>query len=222
MTGCAAPRHGDDPPPAAPSAHLCTSCLTRLRGTISILPHLHGLLGELLELSAATRGGPGDGLHYNEPAAECRSQIERDIIWWFRELATIRGTMTQHPSCRTEQVLSPGELTIWCGWLRRQLTGWAQYRPFTIPLAETINSDRSRAMAILDPRPAAQLTIPADRNWCPQCETPGRLSAIVFQALDDKRPSLVTCAACRYEWTPAMWLRLGHHILRWAQRGKAA
>ena len=70
--------------------------------------------------------------------------------------------------------------------------------------------------------PRAEITIPADLNWCPACGADGGLSAVVSQDPGDRRPSMVACGGCAEEWDATRWLRLGHVIIRHRDEAKAA
>jgi hypothetical protein len=84
-------------------------------------------------------------------------------------------------------------------------------------MAGAMASDRGRAVALLDPRPAVRITVPAALNRCPRCGAAGGMAAVVYTGPGDPRPSLVACAACGHEWDATQWLKLGRDILRTAQ-----
>jgi len=208
---CLAPRHAE-PEPAAPYAVLCRPCTAWLRRDLRLLPRLHAGLGELLDPRRA--GGPGTGsgggLPYHEPAADCRSQIAHDAEYW----------VTVVLAERQPNVCPVRTLPAMCGWLAGQVS-WAAYRPWAGDMAGALADCRSRAMAVLDPMPRADIPVPAALNWCPACREAGQLTAVVSQSERDRRPSVVWCAACGHEWDVTQWLRLGRDIIRNTQ-GAAA
>jgi hypothetical protein len=214
MNDCAAFHH-DEPRPAEPGAHLCPPCKAGLRSDLRRLPLLDRNLEGLLDprRSGACGHGDGTGLPYHEPAAECRSQIDHDLRVWVWRILDER----EPSSC---PVLT---LPAMAGWLSGWVT-WASRRTWAGEMAAAFADDRSRAVALLDPRPRADIPIPADCNHCPRCGHDGCLWATVYQAADDRRPSVVTCWNCEHEWAAVEWLRLGKTILAWrdAQAKEAA
>ena len=203
MSDCLAPRH-DEPEPAEPGARLCRPCTNGLSRDLRRLPALHASLAELLDPRVTGDGhGCGDGLPYNDAAAEAMSQIHHDLQVWARQVISER----QPPAW---PVLSVPALA---GWLAGQAR-WASFRLWAGDMAGAFASDRSRAVALLDPRPAVRITIPAALNRCPKCDGRGGMSAIVYTGPVDPRPSLVSCAGCGHEWDATQWLKLGRDILR--------
>ena len=210
MSDCLAPRHDGDPEPAEPGARLCRGCLTGLRRDLRSLPRLHAGLAELLDPRIrGDGGGSGDGLPFNDAAAEAMSQIVHDLQVWSRRVAAERDA----PAWPVPSV------PAMCGWLAGQAR-WASFREWAGDMAGALASDRGRAVSLLDPRPVTRFTVPAALNRCPRCGAAGGLSAAVHTAPGDPRPSLVSCAGCGHEWDAAQWLRLVRDILRNA--GKAA
>jgi hypothetical protein len=203
MTGCLAPRH-DEPVAAEPGARLCRPCLTGLGRDLRRLPVLYAGLGELLgPRGAGDGGGAGDGLPYNDAAAECMSQVRHDLQVWARQVITERQPAAW-------PVPSVAALA---GWLAGQAR-WASFRGWAGDMAGAMASDRGRAVALLDPRPAVRITVPAALNRCPRCGAAGGMAAVVYTGPGDPRPSLVACAACGHEWDATQWLKLGRDILR--------
>jgi hypothetical protein len=203
MTGCLAPRH-DEPEPAEPGARLCRPCLAGMTRDLRRLPALYAGLAELLDPRVTgDGGGAGDGLPYNDAAAEAMSQVRHDLQVWTRQVITERQPAAW--PVPTVPALA--------GWLAGQAR-WASFRPWAGDMAGALASDRGRAVALLDPRPAVRIAIPAALNRCPRCGTAGGMSAVVYTGPVDPRPSLVACAGCGHEWDATQWLRLGHDILR--------
>ena len=218
MTDCAAPRH-DDPVQAEAHAHLCGSCKAGLRRDLRRLPALASELTDQLDPRRSTcmartgADGSGMGLPYNDPAAECISQIRHDLAWWTWEIASQRGW---EPPAKDS-------IPAMAGWLVAQVT-WCAFRPWAGDLAAAFAADRGRSMAVIDPMPRADIPIPADVNYCPRCGHTMCLYATVYQSAGDRRQSLVTCGNCLHEWDAVQWLRLGQTIIAWrdAQRKEAA
>ena len=205
MTDCQAPRHGDEPEPAAPAAKLCYPCTSRLRGDLRRLPVLHAELGGMLDPRRACGPGTGDGggLPFHEPASEAMSQIAHDAEYWTMVVLAER----QPPACPVRS------LPAMCGWLAGQVT-WCSFRDWAGDMAGALAADAGRARAVLDPMPVASIALPPGMNWCPRCGERGLLTAAVPQSEADRRPSLVGCGGCGAEWDTTMWLRLGRDILR--------
>jgi hypothetical protein len=209
MTGCLAPRH-DEPEPAEPGARLCRPCLAGMTRDLRRLPALYAGLGELLDPRVTgDGGGQGDGLPYNDSASECMSQIRHDLQVWAHQVITERQP-TAWP------VLS---VPVLAGWLAGQAR-WASFRSWAGDMAGALAADRGRAVALLDPRPALRIPVPAALNRCPRCGAAGGMAAVVYTGPGDPRPSLVTCAGCSHEWDTTQWLKLGRDILR-TTRGAA-
>src|SRR5947207_13376153 len=188
MADCTAPRHGDQPQPAAPHARLCHGCRSRLRSDLRRLPQLHHDLGELLDpiRGLGNGGGDGGGLPWHEPAAEAMSQIAHDTEAWVAIIAADRETATL-----------PGRtIPAMCGWLLGW-SQWASYQPWAGDIATVFAEVRGRAWAILNPMPRAEIPLPHGAR-CPQCGNPG-LTAVIWQAPGDQRPSMVSCA-CGAQW----------------------
>jgi len=210
---CAAPRHDGEPVSAEPSARLCKLCRLGLGRDLRHLPALDRELEHLLDPrkgGTAIRGG-GAGLPYNEPAAECRSQIRHDLMVWVRWISEER----EPDNCPVRSAAAMA------GWIAGQLR-WCTFRAWAGDLAAAMAADRGRAMALIDPMPRAEIPIPPEFNWCPACEETGALYATIYQAAGDKRPSMVTCGSCLHEWDTVQWMRLGRTILTWAGERKAA
>ena len=202
---CGAPRHGgqEQGTAAEPGASVCAACKTGLRRDLRRLPGLDRELGAALERTGRGRRGGGDGgLPYHEPAAECMSQIRHDLAWWAARVLAER----QPGHCPVPQV------PALCGWLSGWVT-WIAGRRWAGDMCGALAADRGRAIALLDPMPAAVIPIPAESSWCPRCGARGGLSAVVWQHEGDRRASYVTCAACLHEWDAVQWLRLGRDIL---------
>jgi len=202
---CTAPRHDDEPVPAAPHAALCRSCTSRLHSGLRILPALHAALADALDprRPAGPRGGDGDGLPYNEPAAEAASQIRHDAEHW-----TMRVLVQRQPGiCPVRTVAAM------CGWLAGQVE-WISYQPWAGDMAGAVAGCRGGALRVLDPVPRSEIAIPPDVNWCPSCEATGSLGAVIAVDERDRRPSLVWCSACERTWDATQWLRLGQVIVR--------
>lgn len=210
MTGpCLAPRH-DEPEPAQPGARLCRPCQSGLHRDLRRLPVLYAGLADLLDpRTSGDGGGQGDGLPYNDAASEAMSQVRHDLHVWAWQVITER----QPPAWPVPTV------PALAGWLAGY-AGWASFRPWAGDMAGAFASDRGRAVALLDPRPAIRITVPAALNRCPRCGERGTMAAVVYGA-GDPRPSLVSCSGCGHEWDATQWLKLGRDILRTAQ-GKAA
>lgn len=203
MTACLAPRH-DDPEPAEPGARLCRPCTAGTVRDLRRLPALYAGLSELLDPRVTgDGGGAGDGLPYNDAAAECMSQVRHDLQVWTRQVITERQPMAW--PVPTVPALA--------GWLAGQAR-WASFRPWAGDMAGALAADRGRAVALLDPRPAVRINVPAALNRCPRCEAAGGLAAVVYTGPGDPRPSLVGCAGCGHEWDATQWLKLGRDILR--------
>jgi hypothetical protein len=206
MTDCLAPRH-DEPEPAEPGARLCRPCASGLHRDLRRLPALYAGLGELLDpRTAGDGGGQGDGLPYNDSAAEAMSQVRHDLQVWVRQVITDR----QPPMWPVLTV------PAMAGWLAGQAR-WASFRTWAGDMAGAIASDRGRAVALLAPRPALRITVPAALNRCPRCGAAGGLAAVVYTGPGDPRPSLVSCGGCAHEWDATQWLKLGRDILRTAR-----
>ncbi len=206
MTDCAAPRHLDAPdiPPCPQGSRLCHPCLARLRSHLRALPALHALMTASLDpRRAGYIGVNGGGLPYNEPAAECASQIRHDL----RMLCTWVLAERAPASCPVPQV------PAMAGWLHGW-TPWIAGRSWAPDAAGAIAADTGRARALLDPMPCSLIPIPADVNWCPRCGQAGGLSAFVWQHPADRRPSGVECGRCEHWWDTPQWLRLGRDIIR--------
>jgi hypothetical protein len=202
MTGCLAPRH-DEPEPAEPGARLCRPCLSGLGRDLRRLPALYAGLAELLDPRVSgDGGGAGDGLPYNDAAAECMSQVRHDLQVWARQVTAERQATAPAPS-----------VPALCGWLAGQAR-WASFRGWAGDMAGALAADRGRAVALLNPRPAVRIEIPAAQNRCPRCGVAGGLAAVVYTGPVDPRPSLVGCSGCGYEWDATQWLKLGRDILR--------
>jgi hypothetical protein len=208
--GCLAPRH-DEPEPAEPGARLCRPCLSGLTRDLRRLPALYAGLAELLDPRVTgDGGGAGDGLPFNDSASECMSQVRHDLQVWARRVVTERQPAAW-------PVLS---VPAMCGWLAGWVD-WASRRPWAGDMAGAVASDRGRAVALLDPRPAVRITVPAALNRCPRCEVAGGMAAVVYTGPGDPRPSLVTCGGCGHEWDATQWLKLGRDILRNSERTAA-
>lgn len=193
-----------------------------LRRDLRRLPAMDRDLEELLDPRRTGTGighGSGDGLPYHDPAAECRSQIRHDLMVWTRWIADERGT--EPPVTMAPPEMTAVELAAMAGWITG-LIRWCTFRPWSGDLAAAMASNRSTAMAIIDPKPRADITIPQELNYCPRCETMGQLEATIYQADGDRRPSVVTCHGCEYEWPVASWIRLGKTIITWRDQQKAA
>lgn len=202
MTACLAPRH-DEPEPAEPGARLCRPCLSGMGRDLRRLPPLYAGLAELLDPRVSgDGGGAGDGLPYNDAAAECMSQVRHDLQVWARQVVAERQAAAPAPS-----------VPALCGWLAGQAR-WASFRGWAGDMAGALAADRGRAVALLNPRPAVRITVPAALNRCPRCGAAGGLAAVVYTGPVDPRPSLVTCAGCGHEWDATQWLKLGRDILR--------
>ena len=214
MNDCAAPRH-DEPAQAEAHSFLCAACKAGLRRDLHRLPALDRDLEQLLDPRRAGGAGHGDGtgLPYHDAASECRSQIRHDLGWWISLVLEER----QPGSCPVRT------LPAMTGWLSGWVT-WASHREWAGDLAAAMAANRSRAMAIIDPMPRAEIPIPADCNYCPRCGHTGCLFATVYQSAGDRRQSLVTCGNCLHEWDAVQWLRLGQTIIAWrdAQRKAVA
>lgn len=208
MSDCLAPRHdADKPEPAMPAARLCRPCASGLRRDLERLPALYAGLAELLRPSrGGDGGGDGAGLPYNDAAAECMSQVRHDLAVWTRQVITER-----EPSAWPLQ-----SVPVLAGWLAGQ-AGWASFRDWAGDMAGAFASDRGRAVALLDPRPAVRITVPAALNRCPRCGERGGLAAVVYTGPGDPRPSAVSCAGCAHEWDATQWMRLGRDIIRSAR-----
>jgi hypothetical protein len=207
---CLAPRH-DEPEPAMPAARLCRPCAGGLARDLRRLPALYAGLAELLGPSrGGDGGGTGDGLPYNDSASECMSQVRHDLQVWARQVITERQPAAWPvPS-----------VPALAGWLAGQAR-WASFREWAGDMAGAFASDRGRAVALLDPRPALRITVPAALNRCPRCGAAGGMAAVVYTGPGDPRPSLVGCAGCGHEWDATQWLKLGRDIIR-ATQGAAA
>jgi len=209
---CGAPRHQgqEDGTEAEPGGTLCPACKAGLRRDLRRLPALDAALEDALAWGRGS-GGDGSGPGYNEPAAECRSQIAHDLAFWARQVIGER-----EPDCcplpRTAAL---------CGWL----AGWVPWiagRRWAPDMCGALAADRGRAVALLDPMPAAVIPIPAEVNWCPRCGAGGGLTAVVRRHEADRRPSLVECGCCGHGWDTVSWLRLGRDILAHVSRVRAA
>lgn len=207
MTDCAAPRHADEPEEAEPHAHLCRPCKVTLKRDLHRLVALDHDLEQMLNPQSGGNGGGhgsgnGEGLPYHAPAAECQSQIKHDLGVWVRWISSERTP----DNCPVRTVAAMA------GWITGQLR-WCTFRPWSGDMAEAFASNRATAMAIIDPKPRAEITIPAELNYCPRCTAVGTLAATIYQAPGDKRESVVACGACEYDWPVTSWLRLGKTII---------
>jgi hypothetical protein len=127
MTDCLAPRH-DEPEPAEPGARLCRPCASGLHRDLRRLPALYAGLGELLDpRTAGDGGGQGDGLPYNDSAAEAMSQVRHDLQVWVRQVITDR----QPPMWPVLTV------PAMAGWLAGQAR-WASFRTWAGDMAGAI------------------------------------------------------------------------------------
>jgi hypothetical protein len=202
---CLAPRH-DEPEPAMPAARLCRPCAGGLRRDLARLPALYASLAGLLDPRVTGDGGAGDGLPYNDSAAEAMSQVRHDLEVWAKRVITER-----QPAAWPVPAVP-----ALAGWLAGQ-AGWASFRPWAGDMAGAFAADRGRAVALLDPRPAVRIAVPAALNRCPRCGEAGGLAAVVYSGQGDPRPSLVSCSACGHEWDATQWMKLGRDIIRAAR-----
>lgn len=210
---CTAPRHDGEAEPAAPHARLCHPCRAALRRDLRRMPVLDGSLEDLLDprRSGTGHGGSGgDGLPYHEQAAECRSQIRHDLEVW-----VLRITGERQPDAWPARTV-PAMAAWLAGW-----SPWCAYRPWAGDMAGAFAADRGRAMALIDPHPAAAIPIPRDVSWCPRCGASGTLTATVYQSEGDLRESVIACTACAHEWEPSQWMRLGKTLTAWRDRQTA-
>lgn len=207
MSDCLAPRH-DEPEPAMAAARLCRPCASGLRRDLKRLPVLYAGLADLLRPSrGGDGGGSGDGLPYNDAAAEAMSQVRHDLAVWTRQVIADR------------QPAAWPLLTVpaMAGWL----SGWAEWIPVRAwagDMAGALASDRGRAVALLDPRPVSRR--PFRRSPCPRCG--GDLVTVLYGDGDPRTPA-IGCARCEHEWEFGQaWQALEREITRAAHRRAVA
>jgi len=208
VTDCTAPRHDgqDEPTPAEAHAALCAPCRRGLASDLRRLPALHADLENI----PATSGGDGTGLPFSEPAADCRSQIRHDLVFWSRHVTDLRG-LDAPPVQQAGWADRP--VLVMCGWLAGQVT-WCSFRDWAPDMAGAISADRARAVALLDPWIQKKFEIPGADGICLECAA-GRMVVTVYVYQSDNRKSFIGCTVCGARWEfGGAWLPFVRAVVR--------
>lgn len=142
---CVLPHHHDPerPRPALDGLYLCHGHHTELQRLITQLPNHHDDLDRAL-----TANGPkishsnSPGLNIDETAAELRTQIQHDLLWWCIYVADQRGI--HRPTTAEPHTTAT--------WLTRHVDWCAADRPAAEELLPVLRELTGRAIGITDLR----------------------------------------------------------------------
>lgn len=209
MTGCAAPRHGEDQADAMPHATVCRPCMHGLARDLRRLPAYHADLDLVPKRASMGARGTSDGLPFDESVSECRSQIRHDLTWWAMEAT--KALPPDTPPWATDG-WSVNPVPAMAGFLAACVK-WIIYRPWAPDMAGAIADDASRARFLLDPHVRRHFPIPGHDARCLEQGCHGRLWVTIY-ADDPNSSPHVDCDQCGARFEGSQWLRLGRLVVQ--------